>query len=79
MAADAKGDEQIRSVAAFAMMNYQSRVLATTTSAKAVAHQNPFAKSVKKTQGCGNGGPRTAQDDCVAVLMIKFTEIRQTH
>ena len=33
MAADAKGDEQTRSVAAFAMMSDQSRVPATTTSA----------------------------------------------
>ena len=50
MAPDAKGDQQIRSVVPVAMMNYQSRALATTTAPKAVAQQNPFAKSVKKAQ-----------------------------
>jgi hypothetical protein len=50
MAPDAKGDQQIRSVAPVAMMNYQGRTLAATTAAKAVARQHPFAQSVKKAQ-----------------------------
>jgi hypothetical protein len=48
MAADAKGDQQIRSVMPVAMMNYQGRTLATTTAAK--AHQHAFAQSAKKAQ-----------------------------
>jgi hypothetical protein len=50
MAADAKGDQQIGSVVPVAMMNYQGRTLATTTAAKAIAHQHPFAQSAKKAQ-----------------------------
>jgi len=50
MAADAKGDQRIRSVVSVAMMNYQRRTLATTTTTKAVAHQHPFAHSAKKAQ-----------------------------
>jgi len=50
MAADAKGDQRIRSVVSVAMMNYQRRTLATTTAAKAIAHQQPLAQSAKKAQ-----------------------------
>ncbi len=50
MVAEAKGDQQIRSVAAVAMMNHQRRTLATTTAAKAVPHQHPFTQTAKKVQ-----------------------------
>jgi hypothetical protein len=50
MAADAKGDQQIRSVVPVAMMNYQRRPLTTTTATKAVPHQHPFAQSAEKAQ-----------------------------
>ena len=51
MTADAKGDQQIGSVTPVAMMNYQRRTPATTTAAKAVSHQHPFAQTAKETQG----------------------------
>jgi len=50
MAADATGDQQIRSVVPVAMMNYQGRTLATTTAAKAITHRHPLAQSVKTAQ-----------------------------
>ena len=50
MATDAEGDQQIRSIAPVAMMNHQCRTLATTTAAKTVAHQHPFAQTAKETQ-----------------------------
>lgn len=50
MTADAEGDQQIRAVAAVAMMNHQRRLLATTTAAKAVTQQHPFAQTIKKPQ-----------------------------
>ena len=49
--ADAKGDQDIRSVAPVTMMNYQRRTLATTTAAKAVAFQHALAQSAEKAQG----------------------------
>ena len=51
MAADAKGDQQIRSVAAVAMMNHQRRPLVTATAAKAVALQHALAQSTEEAQG----------------------------
>ena len=48
--ADAKGDQDIRSVAPVTMMNYQRRTLATTTAAKAVPHEHPLAQTAEKAQ-----------------------------
>ena len=48
MTADAKGDQEIRSVTPVAMMNYQRRTLPTTAAAKAVAHQYPLVQTAKK-------------------------------
>jgi hypothetical protein len=48
--ADAKGDQQIGSVAPVAMMNHQRGALSTTSTAKAVPHEHPFAQTAKKAQ-----------------------------
>jgi len=50
MAADAKGDQEIRPVPLVTMMNYQRRTFATTSAAKTVPHQHPFAQATKKAQ-----------------------------
>jgi len=50
MAADAQGDQHIRSVVPVAMMDDQRRTLATTTAAKAVALQHALAQSAEKAQ-----------------------------
>lgn len=50
MTTDAKGDQQLYSVAPITMMNYQRLAPATTTAAKAVSHQHAFAQTTKKAQ-----------------------------
>jgi hypothetical protein len=49
MAADAQGYQQIRPVAPVAMMDYQRRTPATTTTAKAVPLQHALTESPKES------------------------------
>ena len=49
MAADAQGNQHIRSVVPVAMMDHQRRTLATTTTAEAVPLQHALTESTEES------------------------------